>query len=152
MVAIENITPALNLLTEWEIYFIKANKAYWRTTFWLRIPTHENALYSLLSKLERSWKVKSELFALRLGKVSPPPTNNRDTEKPAKQSSLKDCLHVAFLARYLAHFFVAFLASTGSNGGMKNTTKMQGMGLGTIMSEKCCVINLLIKRSKKRLV
>ena len=28
--------------------------------------------------------------------------------------------------------------------------KMQGMGSGPILSEKCCVINLLRKRSKKR--
>ena len=30
--------------------------------------------------------------------------------------------------------------------------KMQGMGSGPILSEKRCVINLLIKRSKKRYV
>ena len=29
---------------------------------------------------------------------------------------------------------------------MKNATKMQGMGLGPILSEKRCAINLLIKR------
>ena len=49
--------------------------------------------------------------------------------------SLKDCLHIVFLARYLAHFFtaffIAFLASTGTNGGMKNATKNTRNGLGT---------------------
>ena len=44
---------------------------------------------------------------------------------------LKDCLHVAFFSLVFCCIFIAFLASTGSNGGMKNVTQDTRNGFGT---------------------
>ena len=48
----------------------------------------------------------------------------------------KDCLHVVFLAHFLVSFFIVFLASTGSNGDMKNGTKNARNGFRTRFVKK----------------
>ena len=78
--------------------------------------------------------------------------------KGYKIMTQRELLRTVYTLRFLARYFFCciFHCVFGfyriKRRYEKTQLKTKGMGSGPILSEKCCVINLLIKRSKKRYV